>query len=568
MWKRGLRRALFIVAVAMTLTIGWSQRSGATVFVAKGSASQPIGRYLFGSRGLVAQFERRGAPNGYVWGEAIQQLHVFDPVVGRTVEAELRLQLDRMRSMGVNEIWYQLRSADPVAEPDFTPPDCNEPPVQGLQWPQPTQTELANLGDFFDLVQGEGMRVVLDLNNTHMEEQPPANAERWLGSILRVVKDKPALDLVQFDGTPHLLDLNGDGIDETCGVPMEAPLWLGPSYVGSEYVRWAIGYALSLGLPASKLTAESIVGNYFTDTYPPFSAPIATMKAIFDQLGIPASERTYSLSLYEHRRCAPATRPAASYACIDEDAHDWTDQSLRRVRATVGPEPRLFAAEFGALPPTDPSWPTEAAVESLSVLMQRYRVDGGAYWLWVNGNDADEGNPLLAEPVKRRGTAFVYNPVRLQLLDMYGFHLASIPNGSFENHRHERPEGWTIAGKGTVALLPFIGERTRPWRGRLFVRLVSRSGISATSAAIRVSPNTTYTTTGNFDARGTSSSITFRFLTCRGRPSRIRAERVFPLVASSDFTTLPLRYTTPANACFVRIEIHARHSQVDADNLH
>src|SRR5262249_26113609 len=318
--------------------------------------------------GLVTQFERRGYPNGYVWGEAIQQLHNFDPVVGSTVEAELKLQLDRIRAMGVNEIWYELRTADPVYEPDFKPPDCNEPPVQGLQWPQPTPTELANLGDLFDLVQSEGMKIVLELDNTHMEEQPPTNSERWLGSILNVVKDKPALDLVQFDGTPRLLDLNGDGIPETCGIPSEAPLWLGPTYIGSEYVRWAIGFGLSLGLPANRLTAESIVGNYFTDSDQPtgpaatdghFWAPVETMKTIFDELGIPPGERTYSLSVYEHRKCAPATGQGP---CSDESAHAWADESLRRVRDTVGPEPRLLAAEFGALPPTDPSWPTEAAV--------------------------------------------------------------------------------------------------------------------------------------------------------------------------------------------------------------
>jgi hypothetical protein len=559
---------MLLVAVALTLTISSSQRSEATGFVAK--TSQPVGHYLFRARGLVTQFERRGGPNGYVWGEAIQQLHTFDPVVGSTVEAELKLQLDRIRAMGVNEIWYQLRTADPIYEPEFKPPDCNEPPVQGLQWPQPTPTELTNLGDFFDLVQGEGMQVVLDLNNTHMEEQPPTNSERWLGAILNVVENKPALDLVQFDGTPHLLDLNGDGIYETCGIPMEAPLWLGPSYVGSEYVRWAIGYGLSLGIPANKLTAESIVGNYFTDTYRPFWAPIDTMKAIFDRLGIPATERTYSLSLYEHRRCAPATRPPGPFACSDEDAHDWADESLRRVRDTVGPEPRLFAGEFGALPPTVPSWPTEAAVESLAVLMQRYHVNGGAYWQWANGNDADENNPQLAEPVKRRGTAFVYNPVRPQLLDMYGFHLASIPNGSFENDRNRdaRPDAWTITGKGAIALEPFDDEHTLPWRGRLFLRLVSRSRVSATSAPIRVSPNTTYTTTGDFRTRGTRSSVAFRYLTCAAHPSTFRAESTFPLAPSSAFTPVPFRYKTPADACFVRIEILARHGAVDADNLH
>jgi hypothetical protein len=540
------------------------------------SASQPVGRYLFASRGLVTQFERRGSAFEYVWGEVIQQLHDFDPLVGSTVEAEVKLQLDRIRAMGVNEIWYQLRTADPVAEPDFKPPDCNEPPVQGLQWPQPTATELANLSDFFDLVQSEGMKVVLELNDTHMEEQPPTNAERWLGSILNVVKDKPALDLVQFDGTPHLLDLNGDGVYETCGVPAEAPLWLGPTSVGANYVRWAIGYARSLGLPANKLTAESIVGNYFTDSHQPtgpgataghFWAPIETMKTIFDALGIPASERTYSLSFYEHRKCAPATGQGP---CSDENANAWADESLRRVRDTVGPEPRLFAAEFGALPPPDPSWPTNVALESLSALMQRYHVDGGAYWQWVDPNTAAENDPQNTEPVKRRGKGFVYNPVRLQLLDMYGFHLTSIPNGSFEQARNKtkQPRAWTITGKGTIALVPFAGERTRPWQGHLFLRLATRSHISATSSAIPVSPNTTYTTTGDFRTTTFSSSVAVRFLTCPGRPSDLRARREFPLAFSSGFANFPIRYTTPADACFVRIEIVARHGTVAADNLH
>jgi hypothetical protein len=291
------------------------------------------------------------------------------------------------------------------------------------------------------------------------------------------------------------------------------------------------------------------------------------MKTIFDQLGIRASERTYSLSFYEHRKCAPATGQGP---CSDENANAWADESLHRVRDTVGAEPRLFAAAFGALPPVDPSWPTEAAVESHSVLMQRYHVDGGAYWQWVNNNDSDEHNPQLAEPVKERGMAFVYNPVRLQLLDMYGFHLTSIPNGSFEQARNKtrQPRAWAIAGKGTTALMPFAGERGRPWRGHLFLRLTTRSRISATSSAIGVSPNTTYTTTGDFRTATFSSSVAVRFLTCRRRPSALRVQRDFPLGFSSGFTSFPFRYTTPADACFVKIEILARRGTVAADNLH
>jgi hypothetical protein len=324
------RNSLNAVALGAVLALALTVASGERSSAARSgrTTSQPLGHHLFASRGLITQFERRGYPNGYVWGEAIQQLHAFDPVVGSMVETELKLQLERIRALGVNEIWYELRTADPVYEPDFKPPDCNEPPVQGLQWPQPTSTELANLGDFFELVQSEGMKIVLELDNTHMEEQPPANAERWLGSILSVVKDKPALDLVQFDGTPHLLDLNGDGIPETCGIPSEAPLWLGPTSVGAQYVRWAIGYGLSLGLPANKLTAESIVGNYFTDSDQPtgpgatdghFWAPIETMKTIFDQLGIRASERTYSLS-FRDAAASPWPTAQARYGLPDRTA--------------------------------------------------------------------------------------------------------------------------------------------------------------------------------------------------------------------------------------------------------
>jgi hypothetical protein len=563
------------VKAAIVLALGLTFACTASA----GTAAQPIGHYLFSSRGLsVLHFGRRGATWGYDDGAVIQHFHSFDPIVGHTVAQEVKLQLDQMRAMGVNEISFQLRSADPVAASDFTPPECYQQSTQGPQWPQPTPTELANLGDFFELVHNEGMKVVLELIYTHMEEQPPTNAQRWLGSILNVVKDKPALDLVQFDGTPHLLDMDGDGVYETCGVPAEAPLELGPRSVVAEYVRWAIGYGLSVGIPASKLTAEAMVGWDFWDSHQPTAilpaptdghwwSPIETMKAVFDQLGIAASERTYSLSFYEHRRCTPAY--SASPHCIDDRAHAWADQSLRRVREVIGPEPRVFAAEFGDLPPVDRSWPTRTALESLSVLMQRYGIDGGAYWQWVEGTDAADHDPLSTETVKRRGTAFVFNPVRLELLDMYGFHLTAIPNGSFEARKSDRrPDAWTIAGKGTAALVPFNDAAAQPWRGRRVLRLTSSSGISATSAPIRVSPNTTYTTTADFRTRTGSSSVSFYFLTCSRHRSAVRARKTFLLLPSLGFNAQPFRYTTPSDACSVRVEIEAQSGSVEVDNVH
>jgi hypothetical protein len=60
-------------SLSSTLTFASGERSDAAR--SRRSTSRPVGRYLFASRALVTQFERRGYPNGYVWGEAIQQLH-------------------------------------------------------------------------------------------------------------------------------------------------------------------------------------------------------------------------------------------------------------------------------------------------------------------------------------------------------------------------------------------------------------------------------------------------------------------------------------------------------------
>ena len=78
----------------------------------------------------------------------------------------------------------------------------------------------------------------------------------------------------------------------------------------------------------------------------------------------------------------------------------------------------------------------------------------------------------------------------------------------------------------------------------------------------------TYTTTGDFHARAFSSSLAIHLLTCRGRTSSLRALRDFPLAFLGSFSSLLFRYTTPADACFVRIEIVARRDTVAADNLY
>ena len=108
-----------------------------------------------------------------------------------------------MRAMGVNEIVYEMRSGDGDQPTPF--PDCKLSTWLGPLWPQPTAAELAGLGTVFELARQHGMRVMLFLNYTHMEEQPPTNAERWLGAILNTVKNDPALDLVAFGGDRHVV---------------------------------------------------------------------------------------------------------------------------------------------------------------------------------------------------------------------------------------------------------------------------------------------------------------------------------------------------------------------------
>ena len=297
-----------------------------------------------------------------------------------------------------------------------------------------------------------------------------------------------------FGGDEHLLDLNGDGVKESCGGQSEAPLWLGSQAAGSRYVAWAIRYGMSLGLPASKLSAEAIVGDFedlIGNGERGFWRPIIVLKQIFDELGIPQARRTYPLSLYEHRKCStlPYWLPIT---CSDEDPHAWADATLRAVVATVGEGARITAPEYSDHTPVDPSWPTEKAVESLGVLMQHHNINGGGFWLWVLTGGSDMGDPTLADPVVIRGTGFRYSPVQRELADLYGFHLAEVPNGSFE----AGTAGWTLTGTGITRTAP-LGQPDLPWRGTRYVRLTATGTARLTSAPIRVSETTRYTTTAN-----------------------------------------------------------------------
>jgi hypothetical protein len=289
-------------------------------------------------RGLYVSFDRRGAGSGYYEGEAITNFTQFDSIVGHTVAEEISLQLDAMKQMGVNTITYELRSADPTNTSSFVFPTCNINAVLGLQYPQPTAAEINNLVAFLELLHSKGLKLFLRLVNTHMEEQPPTGNTLWLGTILNAVKTHPALELVIMDGTPHVIDASGDGVDDDCGIPAEPQLWMGPTYVSAQYVKWAIGYAHSLGLPWQKLSAEAIVGDYYAINQGPSGPqatgshlwnPIAVLKGIFDDLSIPTAQRTYAISYYEHRKCTTARQ----LPCSDTNAQAWSIETVQnRIR--------------------------------------------------------------------------------------------------------------------------------------------------------------------------------------------------------------------------------------------
>ena len=86
-----------------------------------------------------------------------------------------------------------------------------------------------------------------------------------------------------------------------------------------------------------------------------------------------------------------------------------------------------------------------------------------------------------ADPVKRRGVAFIYNPVQKEVVDMGGFHVPVVPNGSFEDTIvNGVPVNWIKAGNGTVSqylLTQEPGQPEVPSRGTHAMRIITGSGI-------------------------------------------------------------------------------------------
>jgi hypothetical protein len=369
-------------------------------------------------RGLYVQFDRRGFWSGYWTGDVIKELNSFESSLGHTVADEVSLQLDEMKKIGVNSITIELRSSDSYWDPGpFRPPECNIGPGLGFQYPYPTQTEIDNLVAFFNLVSSKQIKILLRLVNTHMEEQPPLNNTQWISAILNVVKDHPALDLVLFEGNTRLIDSDGDGIEDQCGIPAEPPLWLGPSSVPANYVKWAIQYGITLGIPANKLSAECCVGSYNVDAESPAGAnatdfhlwrTVKVLKQIFDDLAVPDNQRTYAISFYQQRKC----ENAHGVPCVDADPSVWAEETWKNVFEIIGrKDSRVVAVEMG-LNKYDPNWTTEQAFESHIKLIKRYGVAGGCFWRWVFFDDNEKNDPTLSTPVKKRGLTFEYNAVK------------------------------------------------------------------------------------------------------------------------------------------------------------
>ena len=567
----------------------------------------PLGRVRSSGPGLWTQFEDRGAAGGYYPGQTLHSWNDFEPAIGTTVAQEVSLQLDKMRAMGIEAITFAVRTSKSTDTPDmpFVPPECSENPALGLNWPQPTPDELTNLKALFDLAANKGMRIRLGLVNTHMEEQPPVNSTVWLGAILGAIGNHPALDAITFDGTPLLVPSTPSGPPDTCAIPAEAALWYGPGTVTTKYIEWAIGYARSLGVPARKLSAEAITGNFQTDSLQPNSCPncatdghfwnpITTLKMMFDDGGIPDSQRTYALSFYEHTKCSTVT----NIPCVDVAPHPWAEQAIQTMYGIIGTQngARVIATEMGYLPPVIPTWKTEWAMESLATLMEKYQIEGGSFWVWAHFTDSEDSDPTLDDAVKRRGINFVYNPVQKEVLDWGGFHLTSIPNGSFEADLDSNgiPTHWTATGKGSAAayyLPQETGQPQVPSRGSYCLRLTASdntSPISATSDPIAVTPGTSYTTVANMrfawsgdpnpsanPATRPQVFVTIHYLNASGQPASVVSTpfSYFQEDSTQGFQTFVFQYTTPNDARSVQIEVGAARNGlalpivVDVDNL-
>jgi hypothetical protein len=360
-------------------------------------------------------------------------------------------------------------------------------------------------------------------------------------------------------------------------------------------------FAMSRGISAEQLSAEAAIGDFFVDSEPPAGPdatdghlwkPIRVMRMIFDDLKIPNATRIYAMSFYSRFKCSSAQH----LACTEMAPHQWAEDRLKDAINVISPVPsgHMVATEVGTLDPK--RWPAERAYESIGLLLGKYGTAGGNFWRWTSFSTAEDSDQNFADAVKKRGVAYIYLPPQKDLVDLGGYHLTAIPNGSFETEgAAARPSGWKIAGAGTATRYHLAGEPNQPKvpsRGANSLRLVTgadpNAAISATSKSIAVDPNTRYTTTANLRFRWTGDPgggavearphvfVSFRYLNASGKSSNIKAEDRFRFLqgdGAKDFRTFPFQYTTPADAAFVKIVVGAVRNGLpsaiifDVDNL-
>ncbi len=384
----------------------------------------PVPRVFLPVRGVIGPFERLGSGTGYFEGQILHEFNNIDPVNGTTVTQEISLQLDAMRSMGINTIQITLSAADAQPGGAFVPPDCPVNPDLGPLFPQPTETELTNLKALFDLIHSKGIQIVLNLSNTHMEDQP--KSETWLRSILEVVKDHPALQLVLFGGDIHIHHYDSPGVSDFCGGRAEPDLYEGPGVGSVQYLKWALPLANSMGIPWRKLSAEAILGCYACVAQAPnqfmtdghYWDPEAVLKGIFDDLGIPNDQRTYAISFYEQHKCN-GTLPGLT--CEDVPPHQWALETMTHFFDVIGRDngARVVAVETGYLTPLVTDWNTELALESLVWIYQAYGIEGCNFWIWTYADNGSDLDPASSPAIKRRGLEFDYNPIKDVLQQLY-----------------------------------------------------------------------------------------------------------------------------------------------------
>jgi hypothetical protein len=312
---------------------------------------------------------------------------------------------------------------------------------------------------------------------------------------------------------------------------------------------------------------------------------------IFDAAAIPTAQRTYAMSFYERRKCSSAQQLTCT---PDLNPHQWAENRLQDALSVIAPakNKQMLMTEGGTLDPIN--WPAERAYESLGYLMNKHGLPGGNFWRWTNFNSSEDADPLTAKPVKKRGMAYEFLPPKNEIVDLGGYHLLPIPNGSFETGATV-PSLWTISGNGTGSRYHLgneAGQPQVPSRGEYSLRLAPSAGdatIRAISRSIAVDPNRNYTTTANLrfnwsgdpNPSGTPETrphvfITVNYYRSSGQGSAVRASDTFRYVeedGAPNFRTFPVQYQTPSDAASVRLVIGVARKNLasaitlDADNL-